>query len=313
VKRVFVLGPAHAYYLRGCALTTFAKYATPFGDLTVDEAVTQELRDTGKFTDMQDEYDVEEHSLEMHMPYLYKRFTQTFPSEADYPTIVPILIGNNNRQKEKQVGQLLAPYLGNKDNAFVVSSDFCHWGAGFTYMAYMPGKDIASIEYLQKDDENPKSPIISESIKKLDRLAINAILTGRHDNFVNNLSQTQNTVCGRHPIGVTMAALEAIAKEAATPEEGIIVTKKGRRVTLKEMYFSVNEKEPNSAQKGHGKGKAKEQEVEEAEEEEEEGEETYPEDLCFKFLRYRQSSRVEMPKGSSVSYVALYATVPATH
>ncbi|KXX74573.1 Protein MEMO1 [Madurella mycetomatis] len=39
-KRVFVLGPSHTYYLRGCALTTFDKYATPFGDLIVDKATT---------------------------------------------------------------------------------------------------------------------------------------------------------------------------------------------------------------------------------------------------------------------------------
>ena len=43
-------------------------------------------------------------------------------------TIVPILVGSLNPDKEQLYGQLLAPYLADPDNLFVISSDFCHWG-----------------------------------------------------------------------------------------------------------------------------------------------------------------------------------------
>ncbi|KAI1871943.1 uncharacterized protein JN550_004146 [Neoarthrinium moseri] len=194
-KRVFVLGPSHTYYLRGCALTKFAKYETPFGDLTVDSAVIQELRDSGKFADIPSDKDVREHSLEMHLPYVYKRLEQTFTSMADFPTIVPILIGDNNGPQEKEFGKLLAPYLADPETAFVVSSDFCHWGYRFDYRPFTKG-----------------SPI-HEHIKDIDHQAMDAIEGGKHDDFVANLARTKNTVCGRHPIGVTMAALEVLAKD----------------------------------------------------------------------------------------------------
>ena len=85
-KRVFILGPSHTYYLRGCALTSFDKYETPFGDLVVDNATTSELRQTNRFSEMPKRSDVSEHSLEMHLPYLRKRLEQTF-GDGDYPPL----------------------------------------------------------------------------------------------------------------------------------------------------------------------------------------------------------------------------------
>ncbi|KAK9802508.1 hypothetical protein SCARD494_00441 [Seiridium cardinale] len=209
-KRIFVLGPSHRYYLKGCALTRFAAYATPLGDLVVDKDVTKALRDTGKFSDIrviagsgrkeETNYDVEEHSLEMHLPYIYKRCSQTFSSAAEHPTIIPILVGDNNSAEEKAFGELLAPYLEDPDNAFVISSDFCHWGRRFGYSPYKKGAPI------------------HEYIKDIDHQAIHAIEGGKHDDFVENLAETGNTVCGRHPIGVTMAALEVLAKDR--PDQG---------------------------------------------------------------------------------------------
>ena len=34
-----------------------------------------------------------------------------------------------------------------------------------------------------------------------------------HRSFAQYLSQTHNTICGRHPIGVLLAAVEALGKE----------------------------------------------------------------------------------------------------
>ncbi|KAI1463225.1 UPF0103-domain-containing protein [Daldinia caldariorum] len=218
-KRVFILGPSHTYYLRGCALTKFAKYETPFGDLTVDEHVVQQLCDTGKFQDIPSRGDVDEHSLEMHLPFLYKRITQTFASEAEYPTIVPVLVGDNNGPEEKAFGELLAPYLRDPDNAFVVSSDFCHWGSRFSYTAYAPEGKVDELQSLSRRTPKPTNPPIHESIKQVDQLAMDAVASGDHDKFVGNLRRTKNTVCGRHPIGVVMAALEALAEEKPDPDK----------------------------------------------------------------------------------------------
>ncbi|TRX91412.1 hypothetical protein FHL15_007636 [Xylaria flabelliformis] len=218
-KRIFLLGPSHTYYLRGCALTKFAQYATPFGNFVIDEPVVQELRDTGKFQDMPIYNDSQEHSLEMHLPYIYKRVSQTFSSEEEYPTLVPILIGDNKGSEEKEFGALLAPYLRDPDNVFVVSSDFCHWGDRFSYTVYAQGGDVKNLTSLTYKTRKPTDPPIHESIKLLDQLAIDAIAGGHHDDFINNLRATKNTVCGRHPIGVTMAALEALAQDSSDADK----------------------------------------------------------------------------------------------
>lgn len=42
-------------------------------------------------------------------------------------TVVPILIGAIDKEKEEQFGRLLAPYIARDDTFCVVSSDFCHW------------------------------------------------------------------------------------------------------------------------------------------------------------------------------------------
>jgi len=59
----------------------------------------------------------------------------------------------------------------------------------------------------------PTNPPIYESIARLDKMAFDAIEGGKHDEFVDIIDQTENTVCGRHPIGVVMAAIERLRSQ----------------------------------------------------------------------------------------------------
>ncbi|KAM0546990.1 hypothetical protein ACHAPJ_010533 [Fusarium lateritium] len=219
-KRVFVLGPSHTYYLEGCAAATFDKYATPFGDLTVDQKTVQQVKEAGSMEDMPRTNEVKEHSLEMHMPYLYLRCEQTFGSPDKFPTIVPLLVGSNNGNEEKAYAQVLLPYFKDPDNAFVISSDFCHWGRNFSYMVYSPSNSPSDLIKLRSSDSAPNDPPIHETIRVIDEAAMDAVKSGSHDSFLASLRQTQNTVCGRHPIGVTLAALELLVKEAEFQGKG---------------------------------------------------------------------------------------------
>lgn len=78
---------------------------------------------TGQFGYMSQETDEDEHSIEMHLPYVYK----VFENHMDNVKIVPILVGSLSESTERQYGKLLAPYLNDPENLFIVSSDFCHW------------------------------------------------------------------------------------------------------------------------------------------------------------------------------------------
>ncbi|ESZ97239.1 hypothetical protein SBOR_2362 [Sclerotinia borealis F-4128] len=220
-KRIFLLGPSHAWYLDKCALSKHAKYATPLGDLIIDKPTVQELDATGEFLTMNTDQDETEHSLEMHLPYIYKMLSRQYSSPSDFPTLVPILVGNTNATTEKKFGAIFAPYLADESSVFIVSSDFCHWGPRFQYTYYLPtpaspstdARDKSSGYSLSKRDKNPTEPPIYESIGRLDKQAMDAIEGGKHQHFLDNLEETGNTVCGRHPIGVTMAAIEILKRD----------------------------------------------------------------------------------------------------
>jgi AmmeMemoRadiSam system protein B len=225
-KRIFLLGPSHALYLPGCALSQHAKYATPLGDLLIDQKVVEELGSTGKFDTMSGDADETEHSLEMHLPYIYKMLSRSFSSPAEYPGLVPILVGSTKPAKEREYGAILAPYLSDPSNVFVISSDFCHWGTRFQYTYYLPASPSTTASLnprgisLKRNDKTPTNPPIHESIGRLDHMTMDTIESGKHDAFLDHLRETGNTVCGRHPIGVVMAAIELLEKEHKIGDNG---------------------------------------------------------------------------------------------
>jgi len=125
-KRVFILGPSHHVYIDHCALSACKYYATPLGNLTLDTGTLQEIHDCGEtFGWMTQGTDEDEHSIEMHLPYIYKILD--LAGKVDSVKVVPIMVGAINPGKEKVYGKVLAKYLKDPENVFVISSDFCHW------------------------------------------------------------------------------------------------------------------------------------------------------------------------------------------
>jgi len=74
--RVFVLGPSHHFHLTRCALSQCESYETPLGDLRIDTETIAELHNTGQFDRMSASVDADEHSIEMHLPYIHKILTR---------------------------------------------------------------------------------------------------------------------------------------------------------------------------------------------------------------------------------------------
>ncbi|KAJ9543989.1 hypothetical protein OSB04_023696, partial [Centaurea solstitialis] len=177
--RIFLLGPSHHHYTPKCALSKATVYRTPIGDLPIDLEVIEELKATGKFDMMDLQVDEAEHSMEMHLPYLAKVF------RGYSVKVVPILVGAVSAENEAMYGRLLAKYIDDPTNFFSVSSDFCHWGSRFNYMHY-----------------DKKHGAIHKSIEVLDKMGMEIIETGDPDEFKKYLSDTDNTICGRHPISV---------------------------------------------------------------------------------------------------------------
>lgn len=191
VRRVFILGPSHHVRLAGCALSTATKYRTPFYDLTIDKQIYAELDATGQFEWMNMTVDEDEHSIEMHLPFIAK----VMEDFKDSFTIVPVLVGSLLPERESQYGNLLSKYLGDPQNLFVVSSDFCHWGQRFRYTYY-----------------DRSCGDIFQSIQKLDKAGMDIIETLNPQAFTDYLKKYGNTICGRHPIGVLLNAIQHLQK-----------------------------------------------------------------------------------------------------
>lgn len=202
VQRVFVLGPSHHFYLRYCALSSCTEYETPFGPLSIDTDMIRELKESRQFDDMALEVDEDEHSIEMQLPYL----KLVMPEDRDIP-VVPILVGNLDHEGEKHYGSFLARYLADKANAFVISSDFCHWGKRFAY-TYYHAPPAAPAKSVQRSQISSNCPLW-KSIETVDQAGIALIKSGSHKEFTQYLASTKNTICGRHPIGIILAAMEA--------------------------------------------------------------------------------------------------------
>eukprot|EP01137_Pigoraptor_chileana_P009188 Opistho-2@57078 len=196
IKRVFILGPSHHVYLSGCALTGMATYDTPLGPLVVDKEVNAELRAAGSFDTMSKSTDEDEHSIEMHLPYI-KKVMERQPQF----TIIPVLVGALKGDREAEYGAIFAKYLGDPKNLFVISSDFCHWGRRF--------------DYTPTDQRFAKT---HEFIEDLDRRGMSLIEQLDAKGFSDYLKAHKNTICGRHPISVLLQAITAYSNSASAAQ-----------------------------------------------------------------------------------------------
>ena len=79
---------------QGCALTRTISYETPLYDLNIDRPITDQLYSTGHFEWMDIQTDEDEHSIEMHLPYIAKVMSR-------YSTFCQILAPIHNRDNSR--------------------------------------------------------------------------------------------------------------------------------------------------------------------------------------------------------------------
>ena len=192
ISRVFILGPSHHHHTKQCQLTRHALYSTPLGDMPIDLLTVRQLRERGGtrlFDTMSERVDENEHSIEMHLP-----FVQRVMGDKPYG-LVPVLVGALSAQLERELAALLTPYFLSPDTLFVVSSDFCHWGRRFGYQPTSPPLPIHS------------------AIRAMDEEGMAVVEAGGSERWRDYLRRTENTVCGRYPIGLLLAVREEAGRQ----------------------------------------------------------------------------------------------------
>lgn len=115
IRRVVLLGPSHRVWVDGVAVTGADQWSTPLGSVPVDRAARLRLVDAGLvFVD--DGAHAEEHSLEVHLPFL-QRVLGSFE-------LLPLVVG---RAEPFLVAGVLDAVWGGPETLIVVSSDLSHY------------------------------------------------------------------------------------------------------------------------------------------------------------------------------------------
>lgn len=201
VTHIFLLGPSHHKGFEGVELSNARQYETPFGALSIDTSLVSKIHQelccasvpVGYMSRSTDE---DEHSIEMQLPFV--SHILHYPPQGAEPAservqLVPILIGWADRAMEDRIGAVLATHLKDPRKVFVLSSDFCHWGSRFQYTFHY---------------KKSQYPAIGDAIIAMDHEGMDLLEKKDMNGWYDYLAKTQNTICGRRPISVGMAALE---------------------------------------------------------------------------------------------------------
>lgn len=117
ITRVVLLGPSHRLAFEGLAVPGVESFATPLGEVPIDHAaVARILRLPGVRT--LDAAHAEEHSLEVHLPFLQEVL-------GDF-RLVPVVAG---RASPAAVDRVLEALWGGTETLIVISSDLSHYHA----------------------------------------------------------------------------------------------------------------------------------------------------------------------------------------
>ena len=114
IKKVAIFSPAHRYPVSGVATHSAQYFSTPLGNLKVDLQAIKEL-EKFEFINQENQAFVQEHALEVHLPFIQKVFTNA--------KILPFIVGNCSQQNSHKLMQTLLD-----QNVFlIISSDLSHF------------------------------------------------------------------------------------------------------------------------------------------------------------------------------------------
>jgi len=115
ISRVVLLGPAHRVGFSGLAVSTADAFETPLGDVRLDRESIADILEL-PYVIALDQAHAEEHSLEVHLPFLMEVL-------GDF-ALVPVVAG---QARPEQVEELLGRLWGGAETLIVVSSDLSHY------------------------------------------------------------------------------------------------------------------------------------------------------------------------------------------
>ena len=144
ITRVVLLGPSHRVALRGLAAPSVDVFSTPLGTIPVDHAALRMIADL-PFVCTSDQAHAQEHSLEVHLPFL-----QTILANF---SLVPLVVGD---AAPHDVAQVLERLWGGDETLIVISSDLSHYH-DYATAQRLDAATSQAIEQLRFEDLNYES------------------------------------------------------------------------------------------------------------------------------------------------------------
>ncbi len=158
VRRVVLLAPSHRVAFNGIAYNSADYFRSPLGDVEVDAEAISLIADLPQVHRL-DRAFTQEHSLEVHLPFLQESLSNF--------KIVPLVIGDIDSTSVAEVIELL---WGGEETLVVVSSDLSHYLDYDTARATDSATSKA-IENLQPDLISHRQACGGTSVKGLIKVA----------------------------------------------------------------------------------------------------------------------------------------------
>lgn len=158
IKRVVLLGPAHRVYTHGLALSSATHFETPLGQIEIDQEAADLIRDLPQVI-TSDESHAQEHSLEVHLPFLQYLL--------DDFRLLPLVVGDASPQ---EVMEVLETFWGDQDTLIIISSDLSHFH-DYETACELDKNTTRLIESLQYEAIGPEQACGCRPINGLLRLA----------------------------------------------------------------------------------------------------------------------------------------------
>lgn len=124
VRRVVMLGPVHRVAVRGLAIPSDTAFATPLGNVPIDHAALEQVRNLRQVV-KNDLAHLQEHALEVQLPFLQRQLGEF--------ALVPFAVGQASVQ---EVAEVIERLWGGPETLIVLSTDLSH------YHPYAEARDI---------------------------------------------------------------------------------------------------------------------------------------------------------------------------
>ena len=116
---VVLLGLSHRYRIDGAAIYAHGAFRTPLGDIPIDEDLAAEIMRLNSDTLDLPPAHVNEHSLEVQLPFLQNVL-------SDF-RIVPILLQGDSPENVIPLSQAIAAAMSDRSTLLIGSTDLCHY------------------------------------------------------------------------------------------------------------------------------------------------------------------------------------------